>query len=189
MGNVSRGLLIGRFQPYHKGHEYVIEQILEENDEVVIAVGSAQASYTLENPLTAGERVYMIHEALKQRNGWLARAITVTVPDIQYNSAWPAHLKSYSPPFETVYTNNPLVTVLLKNAGIKVRHPKLYMRDKCSGTNIRRWLLKGDQQWRKYVPESTIRILEELKIRERLLAITSDLEKPGIRGANKKMKN
>lgn len=188
MGNTRRGLLIGRFQPFHKGHEYVIEQILRENDEVVVAVGSAQLSYTLENPLTAGERVYMIHEALKHRGSWLERCITVTVPDIQYNSAWPAHLKSYSPPFEVVYTNNPLVTTLLKDAGIQVRHPELYMRDKCSGTNIRRWILEDDPQWKIYVPETTLRILEELRIRERLLSITANLESPRAK-PKKSMKN
>lgn len=181
MAHTKRGLLVGRFQPFHKGHEYVITQILKENDEVIIAVGSAQLSYTLENPLTAGERVYMIQSALKQRKLGLDKAITITVPDIQYNSVWPTHLKSYSPPFDTVYTNNPLVTALLKDAGITVKHPKLYMRNKCSGTNIRRWLLKGDPQWRKYVPATTITILDELKIRERLLTITAQYENPAGR--------
>lgn len=178
MPKTRRGLLVGRFQPFHKGHEYVIRQILEENDEVVIAIGSAQLSYTLENPLTAGERVYIIHENLKKIGGWLGRAITVTVPDIQYNSAWPAHLKSYAPPFEVVYTNNPLVTALLKDAGISVKHPELYMRDRCSGTNIRRWMLEGDPEWKKYVSQTTLEILEDLKIRERLLALTADWENP-----------
>jgi len=183
---VRRGLLVGRFQPFHKGHEYVIKQILEENDEVVIAIGSAQASYTFENPLTAGERVYMIRESIREHEGWLNRSITITVPDIQYNSVWPAHLKSYSPPFDAVYTNNPLVTVLLQNVGMNVKHPELYMSDKCSGTNIRMWMLKGDPQWRRFVPESTLRILDELKIRERLLAITAKNEHASPTKSSKK---
>ncbi|MEM0120060.1 MAG: nicotinamide-nucleotide adenylyltransferase [Thermoprotei archaeon] len=178
MAHTRRGLLVGRFQPFHKGHEYVINQILEENEEAIIAIGSAQLSYTLDNPLTAGERVYMIRSALKNSGIGLERVITITVPDIQYNSAWPAHLKSYAPPFNTAYTNNPLVTALLKDAGISVKHPKLYMRDKCSGTNIRRWLLKGDPEWQKYVPVATLEILSELKIRERLLRITAQYENP-----------
>ncbi len=179
MPRTRRGLLVGRFQPYHKGHEHVIKQILEENDEVIIAVGSAQMSYTLDNPLTAGERVYMIHEALQEAGISPWRAITITVPDIQYNAVWPAHLKSYSPSFDAVYTNNPLVTALLRDAGAKVVHPKLYMRDKCSGTNIRRWLLRDDPQWREYVPNTTQRILEELNIRRRMLTLAARDEMVG----------
>ncbi|MEM2947357.1 MAG: adenylyltransferase/cytidyltransferase family protein, partial [Candidatus Bathyarchaeia archaeon] len=38
---VKRGLFVGRFQPFHKGHLSVIEDILKEVDELVIVVGSA----------------------------------------------------------------------------------------------------------------------------------------------------
>ncbi len=59
-----RGLLIGRFQPFHKGHLYVIGKIAEEVDEIIIGIGSAQKSHCLDNPFTAGERLMMIKKAL-----------------------------------------------------------------------------------------------------------------------------
>jgi len=49
-----RGLYIGRFQPYHLGHQAVLEKIAREMDEIIIVIGSAEASHTLENPFTAG---------------------------------------------------------------------------------------------------------------------------------------
>ena len=61
--NKVRGILIGRMQPVHKGHMQVINKILEEVDEIIIGIGSAQLSYELKNPFTAGERVIMLKKA------------------------------------------------------------------------------------------------------------------------------
>ncbi|MDF2956278.1 MAG: Nicotinamide mononucleotide adenylyltransferase, partial [Candidatus Alkanophagales archaeon MCA70_species_2] len=35
-----RALYIGRFQPYHKGHHFVIKEIASQFDEIVIVIGS-----------------------------------------------------------------------------------------------------------------------------------------------------
>ncbi len=44
--NLKRGLMVGRFQPFHKGHLCLVGQIFEDCDEVVIAIGSAQINYS-----------------------------------------------------------------------------------------------------------------------------------------------
>ena len=59
-----RGILIGRMQPVHNGHIQVIESILDEVDEIIIGIGSAQLSHSLKDPFTAGERVVMMNQAL-----------------------------------------------------------------------------------------------------------------------------
>jgi nicotinamide-nucleotide adenylyltransferase len=168
----SRAILIGRFQPFHKGHVHAIKQVLDTAKEVVIVIGSAQASHTPENPLTSGERVYMIHKALDAEGIDLPRTYIITVPDIQYNSVWPLHVKAYSPPFEVVYTGNPLVARLFSELGFEVRRPELYDREHCSGTRIRSWMLEGSLEWMKYVPESVRRVIEEVGLVDRLRAIT-----------------
>ena len=61
-----RGLYIGRFQPYHLGHQAVLEKIAKEVEEIVIVIGSAQESHTPENPFTGGERMEMIYAALSE---------------------------------------------------------------------------------------------------------------------------
>ena len=45
MNSKKRGLLIGRMQPVHNGHIEIIKQILEEVDEIIIGIGSAQLSH------------------------------------------------------------------------------------------------------------------------------------------------
>ena len=62
----DRGLFLGRFNPFHKGHLMAIQQILAKENELIIAIGSSQQSHSLENPFTAGERVLMIHAAMKE---------------------------------------------------------------------------------------------------------------------------
>ena len=64
MNSKKRGLLIGRMQPVHNGHIEIIKQILEEVDEIIIGIGSAQLSHELKNPFTAGERLMMLNQAL-----------------------------------------------------------------------------------------------------------------------------
>ncbi len=60
--------IIGRFQPFHKGHLEIIKTILKDNDHVIIGIGSAQFSHTLTNPFTAGERYLMISNTLEANN-------------------------------------------------------------------------------------------------------------------------
>jgi len=51
---MTTGLIIGRFQPFHKGHLHAIEHALKEVDELIIAVGSSQYVNTEDNPWRKG---------------------------------------------------------------------------------------------------------------------------------------
>jgi len=44
------GVFIGRFQPFHKGHEAIINEIIERGYEPVVIIGSCQESGTEKNP-------------------------------------------------------------------------------------------------------------------------------------------
>ena len=54
------GLYIGRFQPIHIGHESIIRKMLDECEQVIIAIGSLQESGTKRNPFTFEQRVDLI---------------------------------------------------------------------------------------------------------------------------------
>ena len=103
---MTRAFYIGRFQPYHNGHQYVLEQIAGTDDEIIIGVGSAQLSHEPDNPFTAGERVLMITGALKTLG---LPVYVIPIEDIMRNSLWVAHVKSMTPPFDRIYSSNPLV--------------------------------------------------------------------------------
>ncbi len=155
-----RGFFVGRFQPYHLGHHEVIKNIIKEVDELIIGIGSAQESHTLENPFTAGERVLMIVRALEELN-IDKRVYVIPLEDIYRNSLWVSHVCSMVPPFDVVYTNNPLVYRLFKEAGFKVKSTKMYNRKEYQGTEIRKKMLNGEN-WEKYVPKAVAEVIKEI---------------------------
>lgn len=158
---VRRALFIGRFQPPHKGHLQVFKRILEEEKELIVGIGSAQESHTLENPFTAGERILMLGMALAEEGIKASRVHIVPIPDVNNNALWVSHVLSYSPPFSVVYTGNPLVRRLFKEAGYEVRTFPLYNRRDYMGTKIRERMLKG-KRWKHLVPPAVVRVIEEI---------------------------
>jgi len=163
-----RALFPGRFQPFHKGHLAVVKWSLERVDELVIVVGSAQESHTLQNPMTAGERVLAIRRALEDEGIDLRKVYIIPVPDILMNSAWVAHVRTYVPPFEAVVTRNPLVKVLFEEAGYEVLEPPPFGREKYVATNIRALMALGDPKWEEMVPRAVAEIIKELGIIRRM---------------------
>lgn len=167
---MKRGFYIGRFQPYHNGHQSVLERMAEEVDEIVIGIGSAQLSHQVENPFTAGERVLMITRALSS----LDRPFyVIPIEDIKRNSLWVAHVRSMTPPFDLCYSSNPLVVQLFRESGITVQSPAMYEREILSGTEIRKRMLSGEQ-WENLVPPDVVRVIREICGVERLCQIAGD---------------
>lgn len=70
-------LFIGRWQPFHEGHKKLIETVLKEGQDVIIAVRETPASR--DNPYNVAEREIRIKEALKE---WGERVRTIWLPDI-----------------------------------------------------------------------------------------------------------
>jgi len=156
-----RGLLIGRMQPVHEGHLEVIKTILQEVNEVIIGIGSAQLSHTIKDPFTAGERVMMLTKALSENAIPASKYYIIPVQDIECNSVWTAHIKMLTPPFEHVYSGNPLVQRLFIEDGFQVTVPPLFNRKLYSGTEVRRRMLK-DEDWKSLVPGSVVDVIEEI---------------------------
>ena len=166
-----RVLIIGRFQPFHLGHLSVIERIYKREDVsyVIIGIGSAQCSHTLEDPFTAGERHLMISKSLESEG--ILNYYMVPIEDINYNALWVSHVRSLAPPFDITSTNNPLVKRLFGEAGYKVEPLCLYNRSLYSGTKIRELMVKGDDSWKELVPNAVSTTIEEIDGVGRLKAL------------------
>jgi len=169
--DVRRAIYPGRFQPIHWGHISVIRWALQQVDELIVAVGTAQESHTVVNPFTSGERVVMIREALKEVGVELGRVYIIPVPDILMNSVWPYYVQMYVPKFQYGVARNPLVLRLFKDAGLKVLIPPPYDRVKYSSTRIRKMILAGSDEWRDLVPKSVASFIDEVRGAERLREI------------------
>jgi len=172
-----RGLIIGRFQPFHKGHLELAKNILKECDELVIAIASAQFNYIEKDPFTAGERIWMIHEALKEDKIDLAKCYIAAVVNDENNAKWIGHLKSFLPPFDVVYTGNEYVVMLMNESGIRVRDVKFYNREKYNATRIRQLMIEG-RNWQELVPRSVVQIIKKIDGIKRMKVISKSESKP-----------
>ena len=158
---VKRGLFIGRFQPFHKGHLEAIKDVLKEMDELVIVVGSAQYSHTLDNPFTAGERITMIRRALEEADIPASCWWIIPVPDVRVHMIWTAEVVGYVPKFDVVFSNEPLTKRLFLESGFEVKPFPLYEREAYSATKIRERMLKGND-WKTLVPKGVAKVIEEI---------------------------
>jgi nicotinamide-nucleotide adenylyltransferase len=157
---IIRGLMVGRFQPFHNGHLYLSNQILQECDELIIAIGSAQFNYIYKDPFTAGERVLMIHAALLESKIDLTRCYVIPIVNDENNARWLAHLRSMVPSFNILYSGNDFVTNLVSQE-IKIKKPLFSKKKVYNGTNIRKQMARM-QNWKKLVPNAVFRVIEEI---------------------------
>ena len=162
-----RGILIGRMQPVHNGHMQIINKVLDEVDEIIIGIGSAQISHEIKDPFTAGERVVMMSQALAEMDVDPSRYYIIPMQDINFNAIWVSHVKMLTPPFSIVYSGNSLVKQLFSEEGLEVRQPPLYDRLHLSGTEVRRRIL-NDENWEELVPKATVDVMNEINGIERL---------------------
>ena len=92
-------VVLGRFQPFHKGHAAMIiaaEKYRKENYpelKLIIAVGSSNRPQTLENPWSDSERIEMISFWLD--NEVNLEATIVSIPDIEDPPNWVSHAERY----------------------------------------------------------------------------------------------
>ena len=162
-----RGLIIGRFQPFHNGHAKLAENNKEH--EIIFAIGSAYNSFSFENPFTAGERCEMIYEAMEEIE--IKKFFVIPIPDINRYGVYAKHVIDLVPSFDFVISNNPLIKELFEREGYKIKETPLYERDKYQGKVIRKRIAEG-KKWEDLVPKRVAAYIKKIEgdIRIRRLA-------------------
>ena len=172
-----RGLMIGRFQPFHLGHLELAKIILSECNELIVCITSLQFNYLEKDPFTAGERIQMIHDSLKEGNIDLSRCYVLAIEN-QFNIAtWASYLCSSLPKFDRVYSGNDYVRMLLSDSGLEVIKPAFLDREKYNATLIRK-LISEDSDWEKLVPKAVSTQIKKINGVQRIKTILSSDTKP-----------
>jgi nicotinamide-nucleotide adenylyltransferase len=155
--------MLGRFQPFHKGHLALTKQILSECNELVIIIGSAQFSFIEKDPFSAGERVLMIHEALKEAGIDLSRCYIIPVANDENNARWLAYIRSMVPPFDVLYSGNEFVKHLTRSqdSSIVIEDPVFAEINEYNGANIRRLMQEG-KPWEHLVPPAVAKVIQQV---------------------------
>ena len=114
---MKKGLILGRFQPFHLGHLRLIEAVKDDNLEPMICIGSAQEGRTKDNPFTTEERRIMVEAVVSCLD---CEYQIYEIPDVNNNDLYIAHLKTFVPDFDTVYSGNSLVLNCSKQLGTRL---------------------------------------------------------------------
>ncbi len=162
-------LYIGRFQPFHLGHLDAIKQILEKEnpDTILIAIGSAEDAYEENNPFTAGERFLMIWSALEEAGIPRDKYFITSIRDINNFTLWTKHVKSFLPPFNTVYTGSKIVKDLFEKYEKDIKICDLEQRLNISATIVRT-KIKNNEKIDELVLPTVLQILEKINAEQRI---------------------
>ncbi len=163
-------LFIGRFQPFHKGHLFMISRILGDFNRLIIGVGSAQYSNAPRNPFTYEERRVMIVRSLEQEG--IESFEVVRIDDTNDHSIWVSHVESVVPEFGVVFSNDPVTVQLFRERGYDVREPPLHRREDYSGTEVRE-RMASEKDWENLVPEAVVEFIHEIDGAQRVREIVS----------------
>jgi len=161
-------LFIGRFQPLHHGHVYVINSILKKYRKIKIGIGSSQLSQTFTDPFTSDERIRFLTSALKVRNISSNRFEIFEIPDIFNANKWVEHIVSIVGEFDTVFSNSEWIRQLFLNKGYKVGKKIEIFKKKYNATRIRKLITKSDNDWKRLVPKEVATLIKEFNGLERI---------------------
>ena len=162
-----RALVIGRFQPLHKGHLALIQRALEDCQSVLVGIGSATAKTSLRNPFTTAERRQMIGACFPSEVA-TGRLRILDVPDINNPPRYVDHVLAITGPIDRVFGNDDETLGLFDLAGLRVVSPGLVEREKYEANKIRVLMAEDDPAWRKHVPAAVVPLLEQWNAGKRL---------------------
>jgi nicotinamide-nucleotide adenylyltransferase len=144
-------LIVGRFQPFHKGHLFLIEKALKKADKVVIGIGSANI-LDKDNPIDFETRKKVIKAVFYKERIEKRLLKIVPLPDYFDDRKWLDNLKEQVGKFDLALGNNEWTNNILKKAGYKVLKVDYYKRPLYEGWRIRK-LIKEGKKWQDRVPK------------------------------------
>ena len=132
-------IVLGRFQPLHKGHEYLLNHAfsLANGGAITIAIGSAQKGWESTNPWTFEERKSMI-ESWLLANDKVAQI--VGIDDLNDPPNWVNHASKFHGA-GTLVTSDNTTKELYQSSNFPVEFVELSNRDDFEGWRVRQTLL------------------------------------------------
>jgi len=173
----NTGFFIGRFQPLHHGHIYVIKRILELCNRIKIGIGSSQMSNNMNDPFTSEERKMFIESAMRKREIPSENYDIFEIPDIFNANKWVDHVTSIVGNFDVAFSNSDWVRQLFESKGIKVGKKLEIFKNKFNGTNVRNLIVKNGKKWFNLVPKEVITLMEKFNGIERMKNLSKNSEK------------
>ncbi|MGE5041488.1 MAG: adenylyltransferase/cytidyltransferase family protein [Candidatus Levyibacteriota bacterium] len=153
------GIVIGRFQPFHLGHKYVLEKALGLCNKIYIGIGSAQI-FDGKNPYSAEKRKKFLERFVAEEN-LRERVIDILpIEDFPDDDVWFERLKKRIPGVEVIVGDNEWVNGIFERHGLAAERIGYYKRHILEGTKIRR-RMEDKKEWQSRVPHYMVSEIEE----------------------------
>jgi len=173
------GVFLARMQPLHNAHLWLIDKALEENDKVLVVLGSENKVDMLRNPYNINLRKKMLRECYDTRKNRKLRVVTIPdwsmESDTESDKIWGRYLyynvvsRIGQKRFSIYYSDD---VKILDNwfADTEIYEYITYrnferanMFEGLSATKIRNAFIEGDIDYvKRYCPESVVSRFEEL---------------------------
>lgn len=144
------GLIIGRFQPFHKGHLYLMRKALAIASKLIVGVGSSNVVND-DNPIRYQVRRSIILTVFKRENLQDKLFGIVPIPDVPNDDEWLRITQKRVGSFDVSIGNNDWVNGIFKKASIPVIEVPYFKKSLYKGTTIRT-LVKEGKPWKDRVP-------------------------------------
>ncbi|WP_343621763.1 nicotinate-nicotinamide nucleotide adenylyltransferase [Acinetobacter proteolyticus] len=160
-------VFIGRFQPFHLAHMQTIEIALQQSQNVILALGSAQSERNIKNPFLAIEREQMILSNFSEQEQ--KRIHFVHVVDVYNDEKWVKQVKDL---VNAVIQPNMKVGLIGHFKDESSYYLRLFpewqmveldsLKDSISATPMREAYYRGEIQT-EFFPQGTIQFLREFQ--------------------------
>lgn len=156
-------LIIGRFQPFHLGHLYLLKKTLKIAEKVVVGIGSASL-YDENNPLDYETREKIIKAVFYKEKIEDRLLKIVPLEDFFNDKKWLDNVKIKTGKFNVVVSNNDWTNNIFEKANFQVKRFPYYKRKLYEGWRIRKLIRQG-KKWKTRIPDYLIAFLKKELLR------------------------
>ena len=166
------GLICGRFQTFHKGHEKLVDTGLLLCDRLLILIGSAQECFTERNPYNLTTRESMLKEIYGDNPNIMIYGISDMTNENDICTEWGRYLLNhadkyiYKNPDVMIYGNDESRSQWFDKADLKNTTELILNRAELpiSGTLLRELMLKNDRKaWMELVNPKLHKMYDRLR--------------------------
>ena len=166
------GLIVGRFQTFHKGHQSLVDAGLQLCDRVLILIGSAQESGTERNPYNISTRIDVIRSVYADNSRVSVYALPDLTNENDITEEWGRYVLGqvdrylYKAPELMIYGNDEARSRWFNVNDIKDPAEFIIPRSRLpiSATMLREMMVKDERrEWMKWVNPKLHKMYDRLR--------------------------
>lgn len=159
MKKYRTGVVVGRFQPFHLGHKYLIEKALQKVERLFIVIAATNLKDD-DNPYDSRKRMGLVKKFINEEG--LSKKIikVITLKNVPDDTLWLSNLLKKTGRVEVVIGDNEWVNGIFENAKIPALRIGHHKRRILEGTKIRK-LMRENKKWESRVPTYLVNKITE----------------------------